>query len=52
MMQLQGKHSKLYTDLKSKLIKMLAHVEAYIDFESDETNSVGDVMRQVRVQCN
>ena len=44
MMQLQGKHSEVYLRLKEKLIKMLAHVEAYIDFESDETNQVGLIM--------
>jgi tRNA U34 5-carboxymethylaminomethyl modifying GTPase MnmE/TrmE len=41
MMQLQGKHSKVYLALKERLIKITAHVEAYIDFESDETNDVG-----------
>jgi len=35
---LRGKHSDVYNDLKTKLVKMLAHVEAYIDFEADETN--------------
>jgi len=27
--------------MKTKLIQLLAHVEAFIDFESDETNQVG-----------
>lgn len=39
-MQLQGKQSKVYQDLRTKLLKMLAHVEAYIDFEADETSDV------------
>ena len=38
MMQLSGKHSGIYSDLKKHLVKMLAHIEAYIDFEADETN--------------
>lgn len=52
MQQLQGKNSKVYTDLKTQLIKMLAHVEAYIDFESDETNNFNDNhLGQLRSQC-
>lgn len=51
LMQLQGKHSQTYAQLKKKLIKMLAAVEAYIDFDADETNQVGEVMQPVRAQC-
>jgi hypothetical protein len=29
---------------------MLAHVEAFIDFDADETNTVGDVLLPLRVQ--
>jgi tRNA modification GTPase len=36
--QIQGKYKHLYTQLKDELIKMLAHCEAYIDFEADETS--------------
>jgi len=39
-MQLQGRQSQVYAQLRSKLLKMLAHVEAYIDFEADETSDV------------
>jgi tRNA U34 5-carboxymethylaminomethyl modifying GTPase MnmE/TrmE len=48
LMQLQGKHSEIYVQLKKKLIKMLAAVEAYIDFDADETNQVGEIMQPVR----
>lgn len=37
-MQLQGRQSSVYEELRTKLVRMLAHVEAYIDFEADETN--------------
>ena len=40
MMQLKGRHSKVYEELKEKLVRMLAHVEAYIDFEADEVSDV------------
>ena len=40
MMQLKGKHSEVYAELKNKLIRMLAHAEAYIDFEADEVSDV------------
>ena len=30
----------MYNDLRSELIRMLAHVEAYIDFEADEVSDV------------
>ncbi|CDW73775.1 trna modification gtpase [Stylonychia lemnae] len=40
MQQLQGRHSKLYNDLRTRLMRMLAHAEAYIDFEADETNDL------------
>ena len=40
IMQLQGKQSQVYEELRTKLIRMLAQVEAYIDFEADETNDV------------
>ena len=39
-MQLKGRHSKVYEELKEKLVRMLAHVEAYIDFEADEVSDV------------
>jgi len=38
MLQLEGKHSKVYNDLREKLVRMLAHAEAYIDFEADEVS--------------
>ena len=38
MAQLSGRHSKIYDSLREKLIRMLAHVEAYIDFEADEVS--------------
>eukprot|EP00347_Sterkiella_histriomuscorum_P011080 403373830 len=44
MHQLLGRHSLLYEDLRQQLIRMLAHAEAYIDFEADETN---DLLPQV-----
>ena len=31
-----GKNSKIYADIRQKLIKNLAHCEAFIDFEADE----------------
>ena len=40
MQQLQGRHSKLYEEMRATLIRMLAHAEAYIDFEADETNDL------------
>ena len=40
MMQLKGRHSEVYAELKEKLVRMLAHVEAYIDFEADEVSEV------------
>jgi tRNA modification GTPase len=40
MSQLSGRNSKLYEDLRQQLIRMLAHAEAYIDFEADETNDL------------
>ena len=40
MMQLKGRHSGVYAELKEKLVRMLAHVEAYIDFEADEVSDV------------
>ena len=39
-MQLEGKHSKVYQHLRDELIRLLAHVEAYIDFEADETTDM------------
>lgn len=30
---------------------MLAHIEAFIDFEADETNQVGNVMEPLRLEC-
>jgi len=38
MLQLEGKHSKVYNELREKLVRMLAHAEAYIDFEADEVS--------------
>ena len=35
---MQGSHSDVYNDLKNNLMSILAHVEAFIDFEADETN--------------
>jgi tRNA modification GTPase len=40
MSQLSGRNSKMYEDLRQQLIRMLAHAEAYIDFEADETNDL------------
>ena len=40
LMQLEGKHSKVYQHLRDELIRLLAHVEAYIDFEADETTDM------------
>lgn len=40
LQQLSGIHSQLYEDLRMNLIRMLAHAEAYIDFEADETNDL------------
>ena len=40
LMQLQGRQSKVYDQLRTKLLRMLAHMEAYIDFEADETSDV------------
>ena len=31
-----GKNSKIYSTIREKLIKNLAHMEAFIDFEADE----------------
>ena len=43
-MALEGRNSAVYNRLRQKLVKMLAHIEAYIDFESDE---VADVSHEV-----
>jgi tRNA U34 5-carboxymethylaminomethyl modifying GTPase MnmE/TrmE len=40
MRQLEGKHSEVYRHMRTELIRMLAHVEAYIDFEADEVSEV------------
>ena len=37
---MKGNNSKIYENLREKLIKMLAHAEAYIDFADDETNDI------------
>ena len=52
--QLQGKNSAVYTRLRTQVIKMLAHVEAYIDFEADETNDdfKSNHLSGVRAECN
>jgi len=50
-MQMQGIHSEIYNSLKTKLIQLLAHVEAFIDFEADETNQVGQIMTPVKSKC-
>ena len=36
MDQLTGSNSKIYEHMRTQLITMLAHCEAYIDFEADE----------------
>ncbi len=50
MQQLNGTHSQVYAILRETLVKMLAHVEAYIDFDADETNIVGDVLLPLKSQ--
>ena len=48
-MQLEGRQSHIYQELRTKLLRMLAHVEAYIDFEADETSDVTpEVLLRVR----
>lgn len=44
LMALEGRNSAVYNRLRQKLVKMLAHIEAYIDFEADE---VADVSAEV-----
>ena len=39
-MQLEGRHSKVYQSIKTEIVRLLAHVEAYIDFEADETTDL------------
>ena len=36
MDQLSGKNSEIYQNMRIELIRILAHCEAYIDFEADE----------------
>jgi tRNA U34 5-carboxymethylaminomethyl modifying GTPase MnmE/TrmE len=38
--QIKGSNSKIYEEMREKLIRMLAHAEAYIDFADDETNDI------------
>ena len=41
----------MYDELRTKLLRMLAHVEAYIDFEADETSDVTpEVLIRLRSQ--
>lgn len=35
---LEGNNSRTYAEMRDQLIQMLAHCEAYIDFEADETS--------------
>ena len=35
--QVSGKHSEIYNHLKEEILRMVAHTEAFIDFEADET---------------
>jgi tRNA modification GTPase len=47
-MQLEGKHSNVYLSIKNEIVRLLAHVEAYIDFEADETTDLNhEVMSKV-----
>jgi tRNA U34 5-carboxymethylaminomethyl modifying GTPase MnmE/TrmE len=36
LLQMEGSLSRLYKDWREKIIKCLAHVEAYIDFSEEE----------------
>lgn len=47
--QLAGNHSRVYASLRTRLIKMLAHCEAFIDFEAEETSDprLSDVFVQL-----
>lgn len=47
--QLGGHHSRVYSRLRTRLIKMLAHCEAFIDFEAEETSDprLSDVFVQL-----
>ena len=52
-MQLEGRQSHIYQELRTKLLRMLAHVEAYIDFEADETSDVTpEVLIRVREEVH
>lgn len=49
LLQAEGHLSKLYNDWKHRLIRCVAHLEAYIDFSEDE-NIEDDVLDNVLVE--
>jgi tRNA U34 5-carboxymethylaminomethyl modifying GTPase MnmE/TrmE len=50
---LQGNQSRVYSELKTRIIKVLAHVEAYIDFEDDETNDFSkNHTQKIKIECS
>ena len=34
--------------MKERLVRSLAHVEAFIDFDADETNDLGEIMQPIK----
>ena len=50
--QLSGKNSQIYSNMRTDLIRILAHCEAYIDFEADEMSDerLKGTYHDVRIQ--
>jgi tRNA U34 5-carboxymethylaminomethyl modifying GTPase MnmE/TrmE len=47
-----GKHSKVYQRMRERLIRNLAHCEAFIDFEADELSDsrLTDTFKEVSAE--
>ena len=52
LMHTVNKHSKLYEELRQDIIKIIAHSEAYIEFEEDEDDVKSDLMHHVGDKVN
>ncbi|CAI2360687.1 unnamed protein product [Moneuplotes crassus] len=45
--QLGGRHSLIFEEIREEIIKIMAHAEAFIEFEEDEDDVEQEVMAQV-----
>lgn len=51
LLQAQGTISQLYNDWRHRLLRIIAHLEAYIDFSEDENIEV-DVLDRIRAETS